>query len=283
MPTLKVPYLIHRRELVSISLRSMALIEKSVKDAGIEALKLFRKPSLSKKFKSERDLVTEADEAAERSLIKNLSVVDDISFLSEEFNPGTKLENKPLWIIDPIDGTTNFASGIAPFAVSVAHYDGNSVDAAVCYLPVTDELFSAYIGNGAFMNGERIYVNNESNPMQCVAATGFADITHNEPLNTVPVFAEVIKKVRTVRRLGSAVADLVYTAAGRFAFFYEAGLSPWDVAAGTLIVKEAGGIVTDFEGGDNYLTGKTVIASNPAIYSFIKKEIETYYGKIFNF
>ena len=283
MHILRVSYLIHRRDSVSISLSSIALIEKAAKNAGIEALKLFREPSLSKKFKSERDLVTEADEAAERSLIKDLALIDEISFLSEEFNPGTRLENKPLWIIDPIDGTTNFASGIAPFAVSVAHYNGSIVDAAVCYLPVTDELFSAYIGNGAFMNGERIAVNSDSDPMLCVAATGFADITHNEPLNTVPVFAGIIKKVRTVRRLGSAVADLVYTAAGRFAFFYEAGLSPWDVAAGTLIVKEAGGIVTDFKGGDNYITGKTVIASNPAIYPFIKKEIETYYGKILNF
>ncbi|HDT11121.1 MAG TPA: inositol monophosphatase, partial [bacterium] len=197
------------------------------------------------KLKSKRDLVTEADERTEKMLLASLKKIHDIDFLSEEFNPETELTDKPAWIVDPIDGTTNFAAGIAPFAVSVAHYNGKTVDAAVCYLPVSDELFSAFHGNGAFLNGEKISVNNDSSPIQCVAATGFADITHNEPVDTLKVFESVIKKVRTMRRLGSAVADLVYTAAGKFAFFYEAGLSPWDVAAGSLIVKESGGVVTD--------------------------------------
>ncbi len=258
-------------------------IGKVVKNAGKTALTFFNSSDLHRKFKSKRDLVTEADEKTEELLIAKLCKIDDIAFLSEEFNPDTDIGSKPLWIIDPIDGTTNFAAGIAPFAVSVAHYDGKVVDSAFCYLPVTDELFTAYLGEGAFLNGEKITVNTDYDPMLCVAATGFADITHDQEENTLSVFASVIKKVRTIRRLGSAVTDLVYTAAGKFAFFYEAGLSPWDVAAGALIVKEAGGIVTDFNGGDNYITGKTIIASNPAIYKFIKNEINFYYTKTSNF
>lgn len=266
---------------MNITLDQMPDIEKIVKNAGNIALTYFNSPHLAKRYKSEKDLITEADEKAERILLEELKNIDEIQFLSEEFNPDTLFNDEPLWIIDPVDGTTNFAAGIAPFAVSVAHYNGEVVDGAVCYLPVTGELFSACLGHGAFLNGKKISVNEETDPLKCVVATGFADITHNEPLNTVPIFNSIIKKVRTVRRLGSAVTDLVYTAAGRFAFFYEAGLAPWDVAAGSLIVKEAGGIVTDFEGGSGYITNKTIIASNPGIYKFIKKEIEMFYGKNF--
>ena len=205
---------------MNISHNVSVQIEKVVRNAGATALTFFNKPDLEQKFKSKRDLVTEADEKTEASLIEELSKIEPSGFLSEEFNPDTDIGTKPLWIIDPIDGTTNFASGIAPFAISVAHYDGSTVDAAFCYLPVTDELFTAYLGRGAFLNGKKIAVNNDSDPMLCVAATGFADITHDQPENTVAVFASVIKKVRTIRRLGSAVTDLVYTAAGKFAFFY---------------------------------------------------------------
>jgi myo-inositol-1(or 4)-monophosphatase len=263
---------------VNTSNSRTAQIVKTVKEAGDLAKQAFNKPGLFKKFKSDRDLVTEVDESVEKMLIESLKLIDDIPFLSEEFNPLTKLDS-PCWIIDPIDGTTNFASGLSPFAVSVAHFNGTKVDAGVCYLPVTDEMFHAEPGKGAFLNGVPIKVSSESVPLNCVAATGFADITHNSSESTLDVFCSVIKKTRALRRLGSAVADLVYTACGRFSFFYEAGLSPWDVAAGSLIVKEAGGTVTDFYGGNDYLTGKTIIASNHQMYSFIKSEIDRFYFK----
>lgn len=263
---------------MNISNNLVFQIAKAVKEAGDSAKKMFNSPNLVKRFKSDRDIVTEADEATERMLIGSLKLIDDIPFLSEEFNPLTALDS-PCWIIDPIDGTTNFSSGLAPFAVSVAHFDGIKVDIGVCYLPVTDELFYAQLGGGAFLNGEPIKVNSDDIPLNCVAATGFADITHNSSHSTLDVFCSVIKKTRALRRLGSAVADLVYTACGRFSFFYESGLSPWDVAAGSLIVREAGGVVTDFYGGDNYLTGKTIIASNTHMHTFIKNEIDEFYLK----
>lgn len=242
-------------------------------EAGTAAKKFFCSPELKKSFKSKCDLVSEADVTIEKMLLEKLKLVDNIDFLSEEFNPETSL-TKPCWIVDPIDGTTNFVAGIAPFAVSIAHYNGREVDSAVCFLPVTNEMFSAEKGGGAFLNGRKISVNKESDPINCVGATGFADITQHGGTGTLPVFCSMVQKTRAMRRLGSAVTDLVYTACGKFAFFYEAGLSPWDVAAGSLIVKEAGGIVTDFSGGDSYLLGKTVIASNPLIYDFVKTEIE---------
>ena len=245
----------------------------TARSAGIIAEKFFCSPELKKSFKSKCDLVTEADITVEKMLLEKLKSVDNIDFLSEEFNPKTGL-SKPCWIIDPIDGTTNFVAGIAPFAVSIAHYDGTEVDLAVCFLPVTGEMFSAEKGRGAWLNGEKISVNSEDTAINCVGATGFADITQHGGTGTLPVFCNMVQKTRAMRRLGSAVTDLVYTACGKFAFFYEAGLSPWDVAAGSLIVNEAGGIVTEFSGGGNYILGKTIIASNPKMYDFVKNEIE---------
>ena len=248
-------------------------IIKTAFSAGETAKKFFCSPELKKSFKSKCDLVSEADLTVEKMLLEKLKVIDNIDFLSEEFNPGTSL-SKPCWIVDPIDGTTNFVAGIAPFAVSIAHFNGREVDLAVCFLPVTNEMFSAGKGMGAFLNGEKISVNKENDPINCVGATGFADITQHGGTGTLPVFCSMVQKTRAMRRLGSAVTDLVYTACGKFAFFYEAGLSPWDVAAGSLIVTEAGGIVTEFSGGGNYILGKTIIASNPQMYDFVKTEIQ---------
>ena len=250
-------------------------VAEIAKSAGAVAKKFFLSPTLKKSFKSQCDLVSEADLAVETMLLEALKKVDDISFLTEEFNPETKLD-KPCWIVDPIDGTTNFVAGISPFAISIAHFDGVEVDAAVCFLPVTEELFCAEKGKGAFLNGEKISVNSENKAINCVGATGFADITRQGGTGTLPVFCSMVGQTRTMRRLGSAVTDLVYTACGKFAFFYEAGLSPWDVAAGSLIVSEAGGIVTDFLGGSDFILGRSIIASNPEIYGFVKSEIEKF-------
>jgi len=258
--------------------RSLILVEDAARAAGKIAREAFLNSSMKKRYKTEKDLVTDIDEKIEKMLIEELSKIDPVPFLSEEFNPEKEI-NEPLWIVDPIDGTTNFSSGITPFCISIGHWNGNCVDMGVCYLPITDEMFTASLGNGAFLNGEPISVDSESDPIKIVAATGFADITHNNDKTTLDVFNSIILKTRAIRRLGSAATDLVYTACGKFSFFYEAGLSPWDVAAGSLIVKEAGGVVTDFFGKNNYMEGKTIIASNPNIYSFIKDEINRNYSE----
>ena len=223
--------------------------------------------------KSVKDIVTEADKAAEDFLIDTLTKIDDIAILAEESHADYLIGSEPCWIIDPLDGTTNFYAGLSIYAVSVAHYDGSKVDYAGCYLPVSKDIYLAVRGEGATKNGEPIAVNSENDPEQAVIATGFADITQDYHRHTLTVFNELIFKTRAIRRLGSAVTDILFVADGTFAFFYEAGLAPWDVAAASLIAEEAGAVVSDFRGGDSYITDKTVIVSNRKLYSFIKETI----------
>lgn len=237
----------------------------------------FRNTALIQEFKSPRDMVSEADRHAERFLMAELAKVDDIPFLSEEYHPRTALSSGPLWIVDPLDGTTNFLAGIPFYSVSIAHWNGHAVDRAVCYIPPLGELFHAEIGRGAFLNGLPIRVSDTADPLRAVGAVGFADITKNMPKNTLAVFNSVVRKTRALRRLGSAVADMLYVARGGFDLFWECGLSPWDVAAASLIVTEAGGRVTDFNGGDDYIAGGTIIASNRALYGFIRDEVRDHF------
>ncbi len=253
----------------------MRELESVVREAGRILLRYFRRSDLQTEYKSLRDLVSEADMHAEEFLMEKLDKIDPVSFLSEESSPGMKLGDSPLWIVDPLDGTTNFLAGITPFAVSVAHYDGERMDAAACYIPILDEFFYAERGRGSSMNGETIEVSTVKNPMDAVAATGFACVTKGLEKNNIGVFNSVVGKTRAVRRLGSAVTDLLYTADGRFDFFWEYGLGPWDIAAGSLILEEAGGIVTDFDGGTDYVRMGSVIASNRELYEFIRGEIES--------
>lgn len=252
----------------------MKKLEQIIRNAGDILMSYFGKADIGKEFKAEKDLVSDADRHSERYLMEELSRIDNIEFLSEEYNPLRGFGGKPLWIIDPLDGTTNFLAHLTPFAISVAHYNGIEVDYAACYIPPYNEYFFAQKGGGAFMNGTPIRVSSESEAINAVAACGFADVTKNLPKNTLPVLNSVIMKTRALRRPGSAVTDLLYTARGSFEFFWEYGLSPWDVAAGALIVKEAGGIVTDFNGGDDFIANHSIIASNRGLYDFIREEIK---------
>ncbi len=248
-------------------------VERAVRETGAILAGYFRNASLCHEFKSPRDLVSEADRHAERFLMAELARLDNIPFLSEEYHPRTALSSGPLWIIDPLDGTTNFVAGIPFYSVAVAHWTGRSIDLAVCFIPPAQELYYAEEGKGAFLNGAPIRASETSDPLHAVGAVGFADITKGLPKDTLGVFTSVVRKTRALRRLGSAVADLLYVARGSFDIFWEYGLSPWDVAAPSLIVKEAGGIVTDFDGGDDYIVGGSIIAANRHLYPFIRDEV----------
>ncbi len=248
-------------------------VEQAVRETGAVLAGYFRDVSLRKEFKSPRDLVSDADRHAERFLMTELAKLDDVPFLSEEYHPRTALSTGALWIIDPLDGTTNFVAGIPFYSIAVAHWNGREIDLAVCFIPPLNELYAAEKGKGALLNGNPIRVSETNDPLHAVGAVGFADITKGLPRDTLGVFNSVIRKTRALRRLGSAVADLLYVARGSFDLFWEYGLSPWDVAAPSLIVKEAGGIVTDFDGGDDYIVGGSIVAANQRLYPFIRDEV----------
>ncbi len=232
--------------------------------------------------KGKHDLVTRVDKESERRLIELLSKFSpsvDTGFLTEEFNPDAELsKHEWWWVVDPLDGTTNYVHRIPVFAISVAlmHTSGE-VKLGIVYDIYHDFMFYAEQGKGAYMNGKRIYVSQENNVDNFLIATGFpfSDLSRAEEY--LNMFKHLMKDVQGLRRMGSAAIDLAYTATGKFDGFFEYGLKPWDVAAGSLLVREAGGHVGDFKGGDNYLFGREIIAGNSAGFEYLKKLCSIYF------
>jgi len=213
------------------------------------------------------DLVTEVDRACEAHLIAALAKERPRdSVLAEEGGGSERAGATHRWVIDPLDGTTNYAHGYPRFAVSIALERDGEQALGVVYDPLLDELYSAVAGGGAQRNGRHIHVSHESDLRRALLATGFAyDKAVSDDDNTRE-FRAFLKNAREVRRDGSAALDLCYVAGGRFDGYWEFKLSPWDVAAGTLIVTEAGGRVTDTQGGSAYRSGSRVLATNGAIH-----------------
>ncbi len=218
--------------------------------------------------KSTHDFVTEIDKESERFLVSRLGeLIPDAGFLTEEKTVETSRGKEWVWIIDPIDGTTNFIHGLFPVAVSVAlQHRGETVLGAV-YEIGADEMFSAFRDGGAYLNGERIAVSGEKTLDNALIATGFPYKNYDRLEAYMKSFEHLMFHTSGIRRLGSAAADLVYVACGRMDGFYEYGLNPWDVAGGALIVEEAGGKVTDFGGGADWLSGGEILATNGLIHS----------------
>ncbi len=176
-------------------------------------------------------------------------------------------------MIDPLDGTTNYLHGIPYFAVSIAYLEKNETKVGVVYVPVLNEMFYAVKGEGAYLNGKRIAVSKSDKLINALAVTGFACIRANKPDNNLDNFNRIAPQLREIRRLGAAAADGCYVASGRFDFFWEKYLCLWDIAASMLIVREAGGKVTDFKGNEDRISGKTVIMSNKILHNDILKII----------
>jgi len=213
------------------------------------------------------NLVTDADYAAERCVIDHIHAqFPTHSFLAEEQG---RIEQSPspyLWIIDPLDGTTNFAHGYPAYCVSIGlEYRGRCV-LGVVFDPSRDELFTATEGCGAQLNGHPIHVSTASTLDTSLLVTGFAYDIRESPRNNLDHFAKFALKAQGIRRTGSAALDLCYVAAGRFDGFWEVQLNPWDMAAGSILVKEAGGRLTDFLGRDLSLYGQELVASNGYIH-----------------
>jgi len=212
------------------------------------------------------DFVTYVDKTSEQKIIDRLSeLLPEAGFIAEE-GTSTKRGEKYNWIIDPLDGTTNFIHGLAPFAISIALMEDNEIILGVVHELNLDECFYAWKGSNAYLNGNIIHVSKKDKIEDSLIATGFPYYDYDRIKPFMETLKYFMQKSHGVRRLGSAATDLVYVACGRFEAFYEYSLSPWDVAAGAFIVQQAGGKVSDFIGENNYIFGKEIIATNKNVF-----------------
>ena len=216
--------------------------------------------------KSDRDYVSEVDQVAEQTIIQILhDAYPDHAILAEE--SGASGQSEYQWIIDPLDGTTNFLHGLPQYAVSIALKHKQQLFQAVVYDPARNELFTASRGGGAYLNDRRIRVAKRTKLQETLIGTGFPfrDMTHADAY--LAIFRELMAKTSGLRRPGSAALDLAWVACGRYDGFFEFGLNPWDLAAGALLVTEAGGMVGNLLGNEGYLQSGNIVAANPKVFA----------------
>lgn len=229
-------------------------------------------------YKGLNDMVSYVDKTAEEMLVHNLEkILPEAGFLTEE-KTSSKIGKTYMWIIDPLDGTTNFIHGIPTYAVSVALYEDNSPVLGVVYEINKGEMFYSYKGGPAFLNRKEIVVSSTSTLSNSLLATGFPYYQFEYQTQYLNVLAELMQQTHGLRRMGSAAVDLVYTACGRFDAYFEYNIQPWDIAAGCFIVEQAGGNITDFSGANQYLNKKNVIASNGLLTDELFKVIHKHFN-----
>ena len=224
--------------------------------------------------KGQADFVTVADIRTEEILRDKLSHArPEYGFLMEE--SGTIMGDDPnrRWIIDPIDGTTNFIHGIPHFAISIALEEEGKITAGVIYEPIHDQMFWAEKGNGAWLNDRRMRVSGRTQMKQSIFATGIPFIGRGNHKQFLQQIESVMAVSAGIRRFGSAALDLAYVAAGRFDGFWETNLQPWDIAAGIIIVREAGGIISEIDGRNGMLKTGSILAANPTLYKELGQTI----------
>lgn len=232
--------------------------------------------NLDIEVKGRQNYVTSVDKNSEKMLVKGLhEIIPDSGFITEE---GTASERKERfnWIIDPIDGTTNFIHGLYPYAISVALIEYNEIVTGVIYELGLKECFYAWKDSPAWLNGKEIKVSGTAHVNDALIATGFPYTNFKYLERFMETLMYFMENSHGIRRLGSAATDIAYTACGRFDGFYEYGLSPWDVAAGILILKQAGGRVSDFNGGEDYLFGGEIVAANGAVFQEFQQLIKKF-------
>jgi myo-inositol-1(or 4)-monophosphatase len=244
---------------------------EAAREAGELLKKSFR--TLDRKdasFKGKRNPVTRLDRECETLIVGRLKAAfPSHGFLAEEDENSAGL-GKFRWIIDPLDGTVNYLHGHPFYAVSIALEAGGELVLGVVHAPALGEMFWAERGKGAFLNGKPISVSRTDELIASVLATGFAYNRGTSADNNVDNFSRLVLAARGIRRAGAAAIDLAYVAAGVLDGFWELFLQPWDVAAGAVLVREAGGKVTDFAGGDNFLFGNNIVASNGLVHEAVR-------------
>ena len=259
--------------------RELAQLSLQVKEVALRAGHFLRQElgkvsSQQIEEKSLNSLVSYVDRQAEEMIVAGLQqLLPQAGFLTEEETVSqTSAEQR--WIIDPLDGTTNFLFGLPCFSVSIALESEGELVIGVVYEPNRDECFVAWRNGGAWLNDLPIRVRNNDQLAKSLLATGFPYYDYSRLPGYMTLFAELAQQTTGIRRWGSAAIDLAYTAAGRYDVFFEYSLNAWDIAAGILLVKEAGGRVSDFNGADNSLSNGEIIAGNIGIHPLLMKKIE---------
>ena len=254
------------------------IIERAARKAAPRLRRDFNEvQQLQVSRKGPADFVTQADQRCEQTLYEELSKArPDWGFLMEERGEIAGDPTKPRFIVDPLDGTSNFLHGIPHFAISIAVEEPlpngkREITTALTSQPLTDESFWAEKGRGAWLQDQRLRVSARREPSQALIATGIPFMGHGDFVQWTRIFGGIAPQVAGIRRLGAATLDLAWVAAGRFDGFWESDLKPWDVSAGVLLVKEAGGFVTDFRGGDRYMERNEFLASNDGLHSKLHK------------
>ena len=222
------------------------------------------------------NLVTEYDNKSEKAIIDLIkSRFPSHRFWAEESGITGNDDSEITWIIDPLDGTVNFAHNLPIFSVSIAAIKGKEILCGVVYHPILDELFVAVKGQGATLNGEKISPSKTDDLSSAFLVTGFPYNVHENPGQCIDHFVWVVQSGIPIRRLGSAALDLAYVACGRFDGFWEINLHPWDVAAGVLLVREAGGTVSQYDGADYWITNDNMLSTNGIIHGQIIETLQS--------
>ncbi len=256
----------------------MTIMDRAVRKAAPRLRRDFNEvQELQVSRKGPADFVSMADKRAEDAIYNELNKArPDWALLMEESGEIPGDPSKPRWIVDPLDGTTNFLHGIPHFAISIAVEEPmpngkREITSALTYQPLTDESFWAEKGRGAWLMDRRLRVSARRDLPDALIATGIPFLGHGDFAQWTRIFGAVAPEVSGIRRLGSAALDLAWVAAGRFDGFWESNLQPWDVAAGLLLVREAGGFVTDFRGGDRAMERNEFLVANDGLHSRLHK------------
>ncbi|MDR6785145.1 myo-inositol-1(or 4)-monophosphatase [Pedobacter africanus] len=231
-------------------------------------------------FKGLNDLVSYVDKNAEKQLVRNLTkLLPEAGFTTEEETINSKgtVYN---WIIDPLDGTTNFIHGIPTYAISIALYEADKPVIGVVYEINRGEMFYTYKGGPAFLNNKPIRVSSRDKLSGCLLATGFPYHQFDKQAQYMELFAEMMRRCHGLRRIGSAAVDLAYVACGRFDAFFEYNLNSWDVAAGAYLVQQAGGQIMNFDGGDEFIVKREILATNGKITDEVLNTISSHFKNI---
>ncbi len=228
-------------------------------------------------YKGLNDMVSYVDKTAEKIIVTNLEkILPEAGFITEEKTRST-VADRYNWIIDPLDGTTNFIHGVPTYSVSIALKEYDELVCGVIYEINLDECFYAWKDAPAYLNSREIKVSNIPTVEKSLIATGFPYYDFEKQPQYMQLFAELMKSSHGLRRLGSAAVDLAYTACGRFEAFYEYNLNPWDIAAGVVIVRQAGGEVVNFKGGDEVLNTRELLATNGRITGELLEIVQKYF------